>query len=212
MRLDWLKERASQQFFRFVFLPGLINPADFFTKILPVYRHIAALPFLHGTPIPYPFCTAPPPHHIPSSPCIDAVVAMSLRQGLPYHSLPITSPRFFLPSFFLTPPASRLTRLCYSLVLSPSLSRGTNAPTNPGPTTGCWSSKPLRVLAFILAFVLPDLTFSSLILSRRNARLQVFKIFLVVLRFSRNFASYSHSLLYNCLIFACMLGLVEGVL
>ncbi len=30
MRLDRLKERASQQFFRFVFLPGLINPADFF--------------------------------------------------------------------------------------------------------------------------------------------------------------------------------------
>jgi hypothetical protein len=52
MRLDWIKERASQQFFRLVFLPGLIDPdpADFFTKILPVYRHIAALPFLHGTP------------------------------------------------------------------------------------------------------------------------------------------------------------------
>ncbi len=49
MRLDWIKERA-QNFFRLVFLPGLINPADFFTKILPVYRHIAALPFLHGTP------------------------------------------------------------------------------------------------------------------------------------------------------------------
>jgi hypothetical protein len=48
MRLDWIKERAGQNFFRLVFLPGLINPADFFTKILPVYRHIAALPFLHG--------------------------------------------------------------------------------------------------------------------------------------------------------------------
>ena len=43
MRLDWLKERTSQQFFRFVFLPGLIDPAEFFTKILPIYRHIAAL-------------------------------------------------------------------------------------------------------------------------------------------------------------------------
>ena len=41
MRLDWLKERVSQQFLRLVFLPGLINPSDFFTKILPVYRHIA---------------------------------------------------------------------------------------------------------------------------------------------------------------------------
>ncbi len=48
MRLDWMKERAGQRFFRLIFLPGLINPADFFTKILPVYRHIAALPFLHG--------------------------------------------------------------------------------------------------------------------------------------------------------------------
>ena len=61
MRLDWLKERASQQFFRFVFLPGLINPADFFTKILPIYRHIAALPFLHGTPHPTSSSTHPFP-------------------------------------------------------------------------------------------------------------------------------------------------------
>jgi hypothetical protein len=27
MFIDWLKERASQQFFRLVFLPGLINPS-----------------------------------------------------------------------------------------------------------------------------------------------------------------------------------------
>jgi hypothetical protein len=82
MRLDWLKERASQQFFRLVFLPGLINPADFFTKILPVYRHIAALlPFLHGTP--YPTLFAPPPS--PSHPIltIDAVVAMQSSTGTP---------------------------------------------------------------------------------------------------------------------------------
>ncbi len=51
MRLDWLKERAGQHFFRLVFLPGLINPADFFTEILPIYRHLAALPFPH-TPSP----------------------------------------------------------------------------------------------------------------------------------------------------------------
>ncbi len=36
MRLDWIRERAGQKFSRLVFLPGLINPADFFTKILPV--------------------------------------------------------------------------------------------------------------------------------------------------------------------------------
>ncbi len=61
MRLDWLKESASQQFFRLVFLPGLINPADFFTKILPIYRHLAALPFLHGTPYTISF----PPNPLP---------------------------------------------------------------------------------------------------------------------------------------------------
>jgi hypothetical protein len=67
MRLDWLKERASWQFFRLVFLPGLINPADFFTKILPTYRHLAALPFLYGTPYPIsfppnPLAITPHPH------------------------------------------------------------------------------------------------------------------------------------------------------
>jgi hypothetical protein len=75
MRLDWIKERAGQNFFRLVFLPGLINPSDFFTKILPVYRHIATLPFLHGTPYhlqsPHLFASIPPPitphHHTRSS-------------------------------------------------------------------------------------------------------------------------------------------------
>ncbi len=63
MRLDWLKERVSQHCLCLVFLPGLINPADFFTKILPVYRHIAALPFLHGTPYhPHPPHTSTHPH------------------------------------------------------------------------------------------------------------------------------------------------------
>ena len=80
MRLDWIRERAGQNFFRLVFLPGLINPADFFTKILPIYRHIAALPFLHGTPHhpqpPHNFApTIPPttPHHHQRSSRRDAV-------------------------------------------------------------------------------------------------------------------------------------------
>jgi hypothetical protein len=80
MRLDWIKERVGQNFFRLVVLPGLINPADFFTKILPLYRHIAALPFLHGTPY-HPqtphlsASTSPPtvPHHHTRSSCRDAV-------------------------------------------------------------------------------------------------------------------------------------------
>jgi hypothetical protein len=80
MRLDWIRERAGQNFFRLVFLPGLINPADFFTKILPIYRHISALPFLHGTPHhpppPHNFApTIPPttPHHHQRSSRRDAV-------------------------------------------------------------------------------------------------------------------------------------------
>jgi hypothetical protein len=71
MRLDWIKERAGQNFFRLVFLPGLINP----DQNLAVYRHIAALPFLHGTPYhpqpPHPFRHPPFPithlHHNYSS-------------------------------------------------------------------------------------------------------------------------------------------------
>jgi hypothetical protein len=74
MRLDWIKERAGQNCFRLVFLPGLINPADFFTKILPTYRHIAAIPFLQSS--------------LQSSRC-------SHQQGPPYLSLPLTQPHFF---------------------------------------------------------------------------------------------------------------------
>ncbi len=151
MRLDWLKERASQQLFRLVFFPGLINPADFFTKILPVYRDIAALPFLHDTPYPTFFA---PPHlpHTPSSPSLQSS-RCSLRQGLPYHSLPLTSPHLFYLHRLLCVHASRLTRLCYSLILSPSLSRGTNALANPGSTAGCCSFK-LLVSCIILAFAI----------------------------------------------------------
>jgi hypothetical protein len=80
MRLDRIMERAGQKLFSLVFLPGLINPADFFNKILPNYRHIAALIFLHGTPYhlppPHPFRHTPLPithtHHNRSS-CRDAV-------------------------------------------------------------------------------------------------------------------------------------------
>ncbi len=80
MRLDWIKERTGQNFVRLVFLPGLINPADFFTKILPVYRHISALPLLHGTPYhpqpPHLSASTPPPttpHHLTHSSRRDAV-------------------------------------------------------------------------------------------------------------------------------------------
>ncbi len=107
MRLDWIRERAGQNFFCLVFLPGLINPADFFTKILPVYRHISALPFLHGTPhhsSPTQFCphTTPPtiPHN-PQSPPIQSP-RCSPPQGPTYLSLPLTSN---ITVLFFTPPS-----------------------------------------------------------------------------------------------------------
>jgi hypothetical protein len=110
---------------------GLINPADFFTKILPVYRHIAALPFLHGTwhSIPYPFCTAPPPHHIPSSPSIQSS-RCSLRQGLPYHSLPITLPHFYLPSFLRPPRIASNTPMLFPCSF-PTLKQGNQRTRQP---------------------------------------------------------------------------------
>jgi hypothetical protein len=80
MRLDWLKERVGQQFFRLIFLPGLITPADFFIKILLVFRHIAALPFLHGTPYPIP--PALKPH--PNTP-------------LPWHRSSLSDTRYLIP-------------------------------------------------------------------------------------------------------------------
>jgi hypothetical protein len=56
------------------------------------------LPLWH--PIPYLFCNTPPPPHTPSSPSLQSS-RCSLRQGLPYHSLPLTSPHLFLLSLSL---------------------------------------------------------------------------------------------------------------
>ena len=155
MRLDWLKERASQQFFRLVFLPGLINPADFFTKILPVYRHIAALPFLHG--IPHPTFFAPPPLS-PSHPIltIAPVVAMqSSTQGPPYHSLPLTSPHFFLPSMSLI----MFSRIASNTPMLfpcsfPILKQGNQRTRQPRTHRRMLVFNTFSCRAFILAFVL----------------------------------------------------------
>ncbi len=73
MRLDWLKERAGQQFFRLVFIPGLINPADFFTKILPSTAKLTSLP--------YPSFTAPHTLYLLSPPLSPS----------PSHYIPITA-------------------------------------------------------------------------------------------------------------------------
>ena len=46
MRFHWLRDRIAQGEFRVVFVPGLQNLADFFTKSLPVARHNVLAPFI----------------------------------------------------------------------------------------------------------------------------------------------------------------------
>ncbi len=45
MRFHWLRDRVRQGHFRLIFVPGLKNAADFFTKALPVARHRTLAPF-----------------------------------------------------------------------------------------------------------------------------------------------------------------------
>ncbi len=45
MRFHWLRDRVRQGHFRVIFVPGLRNVADFFTKALPVARHRILAPF-----------------------------------------------------------------------------------------------------------------------------------------------------------------------
>ena len=46
MRFHWLRDRIQQGQFRVIFVPGLQNLADFFTKALPVSRHLSLAPFI----------------------------------------------------------------------------------------------------------------------------------------------------------------------
>jgi hypothetical protein len=45
MCFNWLRDRVDQGQFRIVFVPGVLNLADFFTKSLPVGRHTSMAPF-----------------------------------------------------------------------------------------------------------------------------------------------------------------------
>jgi hypothetical protein len=44
MRFDWLRDRVSQGLFFLPYIPSLLNLADFFTKPLPVHRHLELAP------------------------------------------------------------------------------------------------------------------------------------------------------------------------
>ena len=50
MRLHWIRDRVRQEHFRVVFIRGLCNVADFFTKPLPVARHRILAPFIAADP------------------------------------------------------------------------------------------------------------------------------------------------------------------
>jgi hypothetical protein len=50
MCFHWLRDRVRQGHFRLIFVPGLKNAADFFTKALPVARHRTLAPFFAVDP------------------------------------------------------------------------------------------------------------------------------------------------------------------
>ena len=165
MRLDWVKERVSQNFLRLVFLPGLINPADCFTKILPVYRHIAALPFLHGTPYlpststhPHP----PQPHRNPPTTRPIKSSRCSERQGPPFPSITLAYHLlcfFLLLLFFLNQCIASNKPLPTPVLLS-HLHAGTQRTFQPRPRGWMLFSLNLSCFAFVLAYVLHNFTFS----------------------------------------------------
>ncbi len=166
MRLDWVKERVSQHFLRLVFLPGLINPSDFFTNVLPV-----SCISPHFTLPPSPSFTAPPtilkPYTLPPIPSQphtpptqhhlspDSVVGTQRATGihLPSHHLSFTT-YLFLPFIFPLKMCIASNKPLPTPVSFPPLRRGSNASSNPGPAAGCWSFKSFLsciILAFVLA-------------------------------------------------------------
>jgi hypothetical protein len=50
MRLHWIRDRVHQGHFCVLFIRGLHNVADFFTKPLPVARHRVLAPFIAADP------------------------------------------------------------------------------------------------------------------------------------------------------------------
>ena len=50
LRWDWLRDRVAQNMFILPYIRSLLNPADFFTKALPVYRHNELAPLYVSYP------------------------------------------------------------------------------------------------------------------------------------------------------------------
>ena len=72
LRWDWLRDRVAQNLFVLPYIRSLQNPADFFTKALPVHRHRELAPlFVH-----YP---TPPPHPCSLSLSMHVCIALILH-------------------------------------------------------------------------------------------------------------------------------------
>ena len=104
LRWDWLRDRVAQNLFVLPYIRSLQNPADFFTKALPVHRHreLAPLFVQYPTPPSHP-CSLQPVSTLSSlyfssshdSPCL---VSVLLSHHVFYKSVP--------PTMSLRPPHS----------------------------------------------------------------------------------------------------------
>jgi hypothetical protein len=85
LRWDWLRDRVAQHMFVLPYIRSLQNPADFFTKALPVHRHRELAPlFVHYPPTPHPcILSLHYPHYTSPLPVTPSVLSPS--------SCPITS-------------------------------------------------------------------------------------------------------------------------
>jgi hypothetical protein len=70
VRFDWVIDRARQHQFDIQFRHGALNRSDFFTKLLSVQGHVAAMPWHAQTPK-----TPPSPPPVPPVPALDAALS-----------------------------------------------------------------------------------------------------------------------------------------
>ena len=80
LRWDWLRDRVAQNLFVLPYIRSLQNPADFFTKALPVHRHRELAPlFVHyPTPLPHPCSLSLHyPHYTLALPTTPSVLSQS---------------------------------------------------------------------------------------------------------------------------------------
>jgi len=79
LRWDWLRDRVAQHMFVLPYIRSLQNPADFFTKALPVHRHRELAPlFVHYPTPPHPcILSLHYPHYTSTLPVTPSVLSPS---------------------------------------------------------------------------------------------------------------------------------------